>query len=48
MRADEGLFTPEVNESGRKDVVDFVKNIQAKVNAQEGNYPSGICIYRIM
>ena len=24
-------------EGGRKDVVDFVNNIQAKVNAQEGN-----------
>ena len=34
---DEGLTTPHVDESGRKDVVDFVKNIQAKVNAQEGN-----------
>ena len=34
--ADEGLFTPEVK-GGRKEVVDFVKNIQAKVNAQEGN-----------
>ena len=34
--ADEGLFTPEVK-GGRADVVDFVKNIQAKVNAQEGN-----------
>ena len=33
---DEGLFTPEVK-GGRADVVDFVKNIQAKVNAQEGN-----------
>ena len=33
---DEGLFTPEVK-GGREDVVDFVKNIQAKVNAQEGN-----------
>ena len=33
---DEGLFTPEVK-GGRKEVVDFVKNIQAKVNAQEGN-----------
>ena len=32
----EGLFTPEVK-GGRADVVDFVKNIQAKVNAQEGN-----------
>ncbi|HJC91285.1 MAG TPA: 4Fe-4S dicluster domain-containing protein, partial [Candidatus Mediterraneibacter excrementigallinarum] len=35
--ADEGLAQPKVDESGRKDVVDFVKNIQAKVNAQEGN-----------
>ena len=35
--ADEGLATPNVDENGRKDVVDFVKNIQAKVNAQEGN-----------
>ena len=35
--ADEGLTTPHVDENGRKDVVDFVKNIQAKVNAQEGN-----------
>ncbi|MCI8712715.1 MAG: pyruvate:ferredoxin (flavodoxin) oxidoreductase [Ruminococcus sp.] len=35
--ADEGLTTPHVEEGGRKDVVDFVKNIQAKVNAQEGN-----------
>lgn len=34
--ADEGLYTPEVK-GGRKEVVDFVKNIQAKVNAQEGN-----------
>ncbi len=33
---DEGLFTPEVQGS-RTDVVDFVKNIQAKVNSQEGN-----------
>ena len=33
---DEGLFIPEVK-GGRADVVDFVKNIQAKVNAQEGN-----------
>ena len=33
---DEGLFTPEVK-GGREDVVSFVKNIQAKVNAQEGN-----------
>nr|WP_305135418.1 pyruvate:ferredoxin (flavodoxin) oxidoreductase [uncultured Schaedlerella sp.] len=35
--ADEGLTVPHVSEDGRKDVVDFVKNIQAKVNAQEGN-----------
>ena len=35
--ADEGLAAPKVDENGRKDVVDFVKNIQAKVNAQEGN-----------
>ena len=34
--ADEGLFTPEVK-GGREDAVNFVKNIQAKVNAQEGN-----------
>ena len=33
---DEGLFSPEVK-GGREDVVDFVKNIQSKVNAQEGN-----------
>ena len=33
---DEGLFSPEVK-GGRKDVVDFVKNIQTKVNSQEGN-----------
>ncbi|MCI9271002.1 MAG: pyruvate:ferredoxin (flavodoxin) oxidoreductase [Dorea sp.] len=33
---DEGLFTPEVK-GGREDVVAFVKNVQAKVNAQEGN-----------
>ncbi len=33
---DEGLFTPEVK-GGRDDVVDFVKNVQSKVNAQEGN-----------
>ncbi len=32
----EGLFTPEVK-GGKPEVVDFVKNIQAKVNAQEGN-----------
>ena len=34
--AAEELYTPEVK-GGRKEVVDFVKNIQAKVNAQEGN-----------
>ena len=34
--ADEGLFTPAVK-GGRAEVVDFVKNVQAKVNAQEGN-----------
>ena len=33
---DEGLFTPEVKD-GREDVVAFVKNIQSKVNSQEGN-----------
>ena len=33
---DEGLDFVHVTE-GRKDVVDFVNNIQAKVNAQEGN-----------
>ena len=33
---DEGLFTPEVK-GGEDDVVAFVKNIQSKVNAQEGN-----------
>ena len=33
---DEGLFTPEVK-GGREDAVNFVKNIQSKVNAQEGN-----------
>ncbi len=32
----EELYTPEVK-GGRKEVVDFVKNIQAKVNAQEGH-----------
>ena len=34
--ADEGLFMAHA-EGGRADVVDFVNNIQAKVNAQEGN-----------
>jgi len=34
--ADEGLFTPQIGD-GRDDVIDFVKNIQTKVNAQEGN-----------
>ncbi|MEZ3487485.1 MAG: pyruvate:ferredoxin (flavodoxin) oxidoreductase [Lachnospiraceae bacterium] len=33
---DEGLFSPEVK-GGREDVVAFVKNVQTKVNAQEGN-----------
>ena len=33
---DEGLFSAEVK-GNRVDVVDFVKNIQTKVNAQEGN-----------
>ena len=33
---DEGLFTPEVK-GGKDDFVAFVKNIQSKVNAQEGN-----------
>ena len=33
---DEGLFTPEVK-GGKDDVVAFVKNIQSKVNAQDGN-----------
>ena len=35
--ADEGLAVPHIDENGRKDVIDFVKNIQTKVNAQEGN-----------
>ncbi|MEG1504858.1 MAG: pyruvate:ferredoxin (flavodoxin) oxidoreductase, partial [Lachnospiraceae bacterium] len=35
--ADQGLAVPHVDENGKKDVIDFVKNIQAKVNAQEGN-----------
>ncbi len=34
--ADEGLAMAHA-ENGRKDVVDFVNNIQSKVNAQEGN-----------
>ena len=33
---DEGLFSPEVK-GGSEDVVSFVKNIQTKVNSQEGN-----------
>ncbi len=33
---DEGLFMAHASE-GREDVVEFVNNIQAKVNAQEGN-----------
>ena len=36
--ADEGLAVPHIDENGRKDVIDFVKNIQTKVNAQEGNF----------
>ena len=32
----EALYTPEVKE-GSKEAVDFVKNIQTKVNAQQGN-----------
>lgn len=35
--ADEGLATPHMGQNRREDVVDFVKNIQVKVNAQEGN-----------
>ncbi len=35
--ADEGLATPAINENGREDAISFVKNIQAKVNSQEGN-----------
>ena len=35
--ADEGLATPHIGEGGRADAVAFAKNIQAKVNAQEGN-----------
>ena len=34
--ADEGLFMAHA-ENGSKEVVDFVNNIQSKVNAQEGN-----------
>jgi pyruvate-ferredoxin/flavodoxin oxidoreductase len=34
--ADEGLKTPHVDENGNKEVIDFVKNIQTKVNAQQG------------
>jgi pyruvate-ferredoxin/flavodoxin oxidoreductase len=33
---DEGLFAPEIK-GGRKDVVEFVENIQVKVNSQEGD-----------
>ena len=41
---DEGLFTPEVKD-GRADVVAFVKNIQSKVNSQEGNnLPVSACV----
>ena len=35
--ADEGLATPHIKEGGRADAVAFAKNIQAKVNSQEGN-----------
>ena len=35
--ADEGLATPHIEEGGRADAVAFAKNIQAKVNSQEGN-----------
>ena len=35
--ADEGLATPHIADGGRTDAVAFAKNIQAKVNAQEGN-----------
>ncbi len=31
------LFTPHIADGGRTDAVAFAKNIQAKVNAQEGN-----------
>ena len=34
--ADEGLATPHIEEGGRADAVAFAKNIQAKVNSQEG------------
>ena len=40
---DEGLDYKVVTE-GRKEVVDFVNNIQTKVSAQEGNTPACICI----
>ena len=33
---DEGLFEPMI-QGEREEVIDFVKNVQAKVNAQEGN-----------
>ena len=35
--ADEGLATPHIADGGRTDAIAFAKNIQAKVNAQEGN-----------
>ena len=35
--ADEGLATPHIADGGRADAIAFAKNIQAKVNAQEGN-----------
>ena len=34
---DEGLDSRPCYQADRQDVVDFVNNIQAKVNAQEGN-----------
>jgi len=39
---------PHIDENGRKDVIDFVKNIQTKVNAQEGNSLPVSALYRIM
>lgn len=35
--ADEGLAVPHMGKNGRADAVGFVKTIQTKVNAQEGN-----------
>ncbi len=42
--ADEGLATPHIADGGRTDAIAFAKNIQAKVNAQEGNTLPCICI----